>query len=389
MTQFAPPPGIDSTSLRLAIVLPSAARGTYWIGLLREFTSKTSRTVVFTADPGPLAPGTDTTAGLDIRVLGLSKWVGRSGEDDYHTGMRFLSPHLALQLWKMKPDVVVTMAFSMWSLLIAAGRRLGLWRMVILYDGSSPAVDHVDSRIRTRLRRWMVNTADASISNSVAGRDYLVNHLGAGATAKAMPFMVCDPKALGEEVDTPRDEDTRVLLAVGGLQRRKGIHLLLNALASPDAANLPDWRLVLAGDGPERDRLEAQALELGIADRVSFEGWVNYDQLGKFFRQADVFVFPTLADTWGVVLLEAMTFGKAIVASSLAGSSELVEEGVTGHVIDPYDDAALAKAIEAVITDPALARRMGETSRRHIAAHTPAAAAARLLSLFNSITAES
>lgn len=373
-------------ALRLAVVLPSADRGSYWIPLFRELTTRTAHTVIFTALPGPLAPGTPKTKGLDIRVLGVSRWIGRAGDDDYPTGVRLLSPTLVLRLWRMRPDVVVTMAFSMWSLLIAIGRRLGLWRMVILYDGSSPAVDHVDSRIRTWLRRWLVRTADACISNSNAGRDYLAHHLGAGDTATAMPFMVCDAEALGQGGQQAVVGEERVLLAVGALEKRKGIHLLLNALGSPHADDFPDWRLVLAGDGPERQALQTQAEELGIADRVDFAGWVDHGRLGGFFEQADLFVFPTLADTWGVVLLEAMAFGKAIVASQMAGSAELIEEGVTGHVVDPYDEAALAGAIKAIIADRTVARRMGESARRQITAHTPAAAASRLLTLFHKVT---
>lgn len=387
MNDVAQPGPGPATRLRLAVVLPTANRASYWIPLLKQLMARTSHTVVFTTNPGgALTPGTDKTTGLDIRVVGPSRWIGRAGGDDYDTGMRLLSPSLAFRLWRFRPDVVVTAAFSMWSVLIALGRRIGLWRMVVLYDGSSPAVDHRDSRLRTWLRRWMVKTADASISNSTAGRNYLADYLNGGDTAKVMPFLVSDVEALGGGRAPIPPGSERVLLAVGVLEKRKGIHLLLNALASSHASTMPDWTLILVGDGPERQTLEAQAKALQIADRVQFAGWVDHGQLGGFFRQADVFVFPTLADTWGVVLLEAMAFGKPVVASNLAGSSELVDEGVTGHVVSPYDEAAFVQAVTAVIADRDVARRMGASSLRQIAAHTPTAAADRMLSLFCSIT---
>lgn len=362
-------------------MLPSADRGSYWIPLVRELASRTEATAVFTADPGPLAPETDRTGGIDVRVVGRGRYIGRGDGADYGRGLRLLSPALIPQLRRMRPDVVVTMAFSLWTVMIALGASLGWWRMAILYDGSSPAVDYRDSPARTRLRRWLIRAAHVSISNSDAGRRYLADHLGAGHRAVALPFMVADTRALGGDELPPARSDLqeRVLLAVGALERRKGVHLLLDALAARDVPEDPPWRLLVVGEGPERNHLESQAVALELADRVTFTGQVDHDQLGRYFLEADAFVFPSLADTWGVVVLEAMAFGKAVVGSTSAGASELVEDGVTGFVIDPRDPDALSAAIFAAVSDLDACRRMGSAAREAIAAHTPAAAAERVL----------
>jgi glycosyltransferase involved in cell wall biosynthesis len=385
------PPAGD---LRVALVLPSAERGAYWIPLIRALQDRTASTVVFTAEPGPLEPGTPRTAGLDIRTVGGSRYIATGSGEAYDRGFYVLSPSLLPALRAARPDVVVVMAFSMWTGLAVIGRRLGWWRLVILYDGSSPDVDRRDSRVRTAVRRVLARSADALVSNSEAGRRYLADHLRVGDRARRSPFMVTDPRALGGGEDVDRTTtDRRTLLAVGVLEQRKGIHLLLDALATGGAAgaggaaavaeDLPDWRLVLVGDGPEQRALEQQAAACGIADRVEFAGWVDHAALGRWFAEADAFVFPTLDDTWGVVLLEAMAFGAPVIASVLAGSAELVEEGVTGHVVDPRDPAALRRAVAAVIGYREVARRMGRAAREAVAAHSPDAAAGRLLEVLD------
>jgi Glycosyltransferase len=102
---------------------------------------------------------------------------------------------------------------------------------------------------------------------------------------------------------------------------------------------------------------------------------VEYGNLGSYFQQADVFVFPTFEDVWGMVVPEAMVFGKPILCSNGAASCELLAEGENGYIFDPHDPSALAEAMRRFLDNPDLIKSMGERSRELIAKTTPETAA--------------
>src|SRR4029077_3934379 len=146
----------------------------------------------------------------------------------------------------------------------------------------------------------------------------------------------------------------------------KGIPVLLEALARLREAH-PDVELALAGDGPDRAQLEAEAHRLGIADRVRFLGYQSSDHVRSLLQETDVFVLPSFAEGVPVVLMEAMASGVPLVSTRVAGVSELVEDGVAGFVVPPGDVGALADAIDALLADPSLRQRFGAARRRTVA----------------------
>jgi glycosyltransferase involved in cell wall biosynthesis len=157
------------------------------------------------------------------------------------------------------------------------------------------------------------------------------------------------------------------LLFAGRLVERKGVHLLLDALAL-----LPEGRPLLlhvVGDGPERGRLEARARELGPGVGVVFHGFVPREALERSMATCDAFVLPAVVDAkgdtegLGVVLLEAMGYGKPVVASAAGGIVDIVRDGRSGLLVPPGDVEALAGAVERLRADPARARAMGEAGR--------------------------
>jgi glycosyltransferase involved in cell wall biosynthesis len=120
------------------------------------------------------------------------------------------------------------------------------------------------------------------------------------------------------------------------------------------------FHLHLVGAGPFEADLRAKADRLGLAERVHFWGARPPETMPLFYALADVFVFPSLYDVWGLVLNEAMASRLPVVASTLAGATrDLVEEGITGLAVDPQDVPALAAALRRLIMDPALRYRMG------------------------------
>ena len=156
------------------------------------------------------------------------------------------------------------------------------------------------------------------------------------------------------------------LLFVGKLRHYKGLDVLLRAMS-----DLPEARLVIVGDGPLRTEWEALAGQLGLAARVSFLGEVDDARLPAIYRQAHVFVLPSVnrAEAFGTVLLEAMASGLPCVTSELGtGTSWVVQDGQTGLVVAPQNVAALSSAISVLLEEPARAAAMGRAARRRVEA---------------------
>jgi phosphatidyl-myo-inositol alpha-mannosyltransferase len=158
--------------------------------------------------------------------------------------------------------------------------------------------------------------------------------------------------ALARVVDPSRE----TLLFVGRLERRKGLEPLVRAFLRL-RADRPRLRLVVVGEGPEGERCRAM-VPTGLRDDVVFLGRVADADLPGCYRAADVYVSPALGgESFGIVLLEAMAAGRAVVASDLPGYRGVVRDGETGVLVPPGDPSALAAAIGAVLDDPA--RRAG------------------------------
>jgi glycosyltransferase involved in cell wall biosynthesis len=169
---------------------------------------------------------------------------------------------------------------------------------------------------------------------------------------------------------TPRPRTTPagepVVLTAARLVEQKGIDVLIDAAARVSA------RFLVAGDGPERARLEERAAAL--ADRVSFLG--HRTDVRDLLDSADVFVLPSLYEGTPLAVLEAMAAGKAIVATAIGGTDELVEDGETALLVPPSDAAALAAAIRRLLDDPGLRVRLGDAARRRVEEEFGAAAVA-------------
>jgi glycosyltransferase involved in cell wall biosynthesis len=167
----------------------------------------------------------------------------------------------------------------------------------------------------------------------------------------------------------PRDarpplEGPPVVGFAGRLVWKKGVDVLIGAMARV-VERRPDVRLVIAGDGPERSRLEARAAELGIGGSVDFLGHLARPDMEANLDRAWVRVVPSRwEEPFGLTAAEAMMAGTAVVATGSGGLAEQVLDGETGLLFPSQDDAALAGAIERLIGDRALAERLGAAGRR-------------------------
>ena len=362
---------------RIAWLLTSAFY--YWQPFLSKLTQLFPQTTVFTSRWHGFAPGLEDS--LKVEIVGKRKIIAIAKDPTgYGNNFTYLPLSIVNRLFDFKPQVIFSNSFGMWTILALLFKPLGKWRVVIAYEGSSPSVDFRNCARRLTIRRMMVRAADACITNSQAGKRYLIEILKAQENRVfAHPYEVPGVESLSEQ----KTEKTfslaqfkhPVFLFVGGIIPRKGLRLFLEACALLAKQGCSDYTLAIIGDGTQRKDLEDFCREKELSDRVRWIGKVEYSKLGAYFAEADVFVLPTLEDTWGMVVLEAMVLGKAVLCSQWAGASELVIDGENGYCFNPYQTEELAKLMRRFIDNPNLATTMGKKSKHLMAQYTPEAAA--------------
>jgi glycosyltransferase involved in cell wall biosynthesis len=214
------------------------------------------------------------------------------------------------------------------------------------------------------LRRTIrASAAVTAISSHTAD---LVRELAPGARPVLIPFGAAAEPPADPPLPARQAGEPLHLLFVGRLVERKGVEVLLRALALPEAALA---RLEVVGDGPLRDDLEALSHRLGLRERVAFRGTVSGARLRASFLGAHALVLPAVVDAkgdtegLGVVLIEALAHARPVIASSAGGIVDVVEEGRNGLLVPPGDPRALAGAIRRLAEDPAGAVEMGVRGR--------------------------
>ena len=155
------------------------------------------------------------------------------------------------------------------------------------------------------------------------------------------------------------------ILCVGRLVPAKGQYILLAAI-NRLVKSYPNIRLRLVGDGPDRDGLALMIAGNGLAEYVTLEGSVNQDRIRDYYREADIFVLASFAEGVPVVLMEAMAMQIPCISTFVAGIPELIRNGIDGILVPPSDDRELAGAIQQLIDDSGLRRRLGTAGRARV-----------------------
>jgi glycosyltransferase involved in cell wall biosynthesis len=180
------------------------------------------------------------------------------------------------------------------------------------------------------------------------------------------------------------------VLSIGTLGERKNQLGLVRAFA-PVAHRHADWRLVLVGDSPEREyrrQLDDVLDELRLRDRVEIRGAATRSELVELYASADVLALSSIQETAPLVIAEAQAAGVAVAATDVGGTRWMIRDGETGLVVPPLDDAAMADALDALVTDPARRECMGRHARREAALRfAPEHIADRTLELYQQMAA--
>jgi len=150
--------------------------------------------------------------------------------------------------------------------------------------------------------------------------------------------------------------DARIVGTVAILRRKKGHHILLDAIPIV-LREFPKTVFLFAGDGPQRKNIEDKILELGIGNNVKLLGLRN--DIPEILKTMAIFALPTLQEALGTSFLEAMAMGKPVVGTKAGGVPEVVKDGINGYLVEPGNPSVLAKAIIELLRDKEKARMMG------------------------------
>lgn len=265
---------------------------------------------------------------------------------------------VAKTLKQIKPDVVVGSEYN--PTIIQALQYCKKYKIpFVSWTDGTLFSERNRNFIQKFLRRYVIARASAYIASSSKSKEAQI-YYGAKKEKCHISYLTVDVE---KYIQKPQGQGKGKILCVGSLIERKGVDLLLKALAKTNC----EYSLYLAGAGPEKDNLRTQAEDLQISDKVHFLGQLNREELLKHYAESDLFVLPTREDCFALVILEAICAGLPIVCSRYAdGAYDLIEEGKNGYIIDPYNEEKFAACIEKLLENSELTKEMQQHSDKII-----------------------
>jgi glycogen(starch) synthase len=275
-------------------------------------------------------------------------------------GARQTLPWLLFQTREGKPDVLHCHGAYPAGYVGAAYKRLTGSPMVVRPHGSDILPGEWiarDRRLASRMRSALL-VADAVVAQG----ESLVERLRFLGVPADRIRVIRNGVRLPEAGPEPVPEASSVL-AMGSLTPKKGFDLLLQAFALV-RQRVPQARLTIAGEGPERGRLCELARSLGLTEEVVFPGLVTGPAKAALFAQARVFVSSSRREPFGNATLEAMASGRPVVGTRVGGNIEMVEHGVSGLLVESEDPVSLATGMVCLLEDTDQAAAMGRAAWR-------------------------
>ncbi len=293
---------------------------------------------------------------------------------------------LRLTLWSLRGrgrivHVHGTVRGSMYRKSVCVLVAKALRRRVVfhIHSGAVEIAFFAGSRDRLSLRlfRTALNAADVVLAVSTASAAALERAYGVTGV-EVVPNAA---PAVPPFERTPSPGEVRCAYLGGFANQVKGGEVLVAALPAALASE-PALRLTLAGPGePPADATALFAAE----PHLEWAGWLGPEEKDALLRASECFVMPSLSEGMPMALLEAMAYGMAIVATRVGGIPELVDDGVTGLLVEPDDPEALAAALTRLAADPELRRRLASAARERARALDANEVATRLARLYNSL----
>lgn len=265
------------------------------------------------------------------------------------------------KLNNIKPDVVIGSEYNPTILLAFIWCKMKKVKYISWSDGTLNSEKNIN-KIQLFLRKMICSNADSFIASSSATK---LAQLKYGAREEKI-FKSLITFNLDNYINYNYKKTLNKIpkiIFVGSLIKRKGVDLLFKALSLVKEKYI----LEVIGDGPEKEELAKLSKQLNIYNNIRFRGFLQQEELIKLYYESDIFILPTREDCYGLVLLEAMCCGLAIIASKHAdGVIDIVEDGINGYIIDPYDIENMSNKIETLLEDTSLCRKMGIYSKEKI-----------------------
>jgi D-inositol-3-phosphate glycosyltransferase len=234
---------------------------------------------------------------------------------------------------------------------------------------------------RLAIEKISLEKSDLVIATSPQERDYLRQLVSHPRKIEILPcgtdlqtFAPLDPALARQQLKLSPTQ--KLVLYAGRFDPRKGLEILVRAMADPAMAAHPDSLLLVAGgsrpdqaDGQERDRIESLIQALNLGDRVRFLGRLDQDILARYYAAADLCCLPSYEESFGLAALEAMACATPVVASAVGGLNFTVLSEQTGLLVPPGDVSQLAEAMARILGDRPWAAYLGRASRARVEAH--------------------
>jgi glycosyltransferase involved in cell wall biosynthesis len=339
--------------------------------------------VIYTSDPskhvrrGATQPGTFDPA-AETFLEGTSFRLG-------YERVLTIPTDLGKTLKGLDPACVVVGGFGV-NALMAEWRCKRSKLPFVIWSGAWPGGERHIGGLELRSRRRLVKRADAYVTYGSAAADYLVQ-IGAERERVFSAWNTVDLEGIAEsarlagahraELADKYGLAAKNLLFVGSLVERKGLRELVSAALAIDGVDA-DWALHLVGGGPLTEELRATVDEAAKQANFRFQGLRPESDVAELLGLVDGFLLPTKQEAWGLVYNEAMACGLPVVASPHAGATrDLVEDSVSGYVVEPTDLPALTEVMRRMLSDdpsPRLVAQRGAIAVREKASLDRAAA---------------
>ncbi|MGM7702940.1 glycosyltransferase [Pseudalkalibacillus sp. Hm43] len=266
---------------------------------------------------------------------------------------------------KEQPDLLHAHYVSSYGLI---GSRVNFKPFVVSVWGSDIYDFPRRNLINRNVIRYVLKQADVICATSNALMNETLNYV------QDKPLVIT-PFGVDTTRFSPKDHhnENRKTVTVGivkGMEEKYGIEYLIkafrylkNQLTVEEFSNL---HLKIVGDGPSLEYYKRLAKKYRLENTITFTGKVPHDQVPQVISDMDIFVVPSLIESFGVAAVEAQACGVPVIASDVGGLPEVVLDGKTGYIVPPKDPKAIAKKITQLMIDPALRKKMGEQGVQHI-----------------------
>jgi glycosyltransferase involved in cell wall biosynthesis len=260
-------------------------------------------------------------------------------------------------LQKIKPDIVHAQSFGSGMPALLSNRLLKI--PYVIYGRGSDVY----------LPSWFTKLTARTVLKNAGAVIALTEHMKDAMQAIYSRNVITVPNGINLNENTERGAEGggpgKRVLFVGRLNLVKGVQYLLSAMKTVHQ-ELPEAKLILVGDGEEREHLETLTDGLGIRECVEFAGRVPHEKVEDYMSQAEVFVLPSLSEGFPVTILEAMACGLPVVATRVGGVPDIIEDGTNGYLVDTMNQEQIAEALLKLLQDEKLRKDISGNNREEV-----------------------